>query len=152
MKAISLRQPWAWLMAMGYKMSEFRNRRDSFRGECFIHASKTIDKQAFEWIAAHIPFCYIKEFMPDGLPALGMFNVGKVIGKFTIVDCLTVEEALAEYPRDIWLQGSNTELGKYAFITKSPVMLPPHEQFEYKGKVFPLFFEVTLPVPPTTEE
>lgn len=142
MKAISLKQPYAWLMAMGYKMPEFRSRRDSFRGECYIHASKKIDKLAFDWIAEHIPFCYIKEFMPDGLPPLGMFTTGKVIGKFNIVDCLTFDEALMKYPRDIWLQSANGELGKVAFITDSPVIFPPHEQFEAKGTIFPLFFEI----------
>lgn len=142
MKAISLKQPYAWLMAMGYKMPEFRNRKYSFRGECYIHASKKIDKGAFAWIAEHIPFCYIKEFMPDGLPPLGMFTTGKVIGKFNVIDCLSIEEAQAKYPRDIWLQGSNGELGKIVFITESPIMFPPHKQFEAKGKIFPLFFEL----------
>ena len=147
MKAISLKQPWAWLMVNGYKMPEFRNRRDSFRGECYVHASKQMDKTAFDWIAMHIPFPYIKEFMTNRLPPLGMFNVGKIIGKFTVMDCLPVALAREKYPNDIWLKMAGDSLGKYAFITESPISLPPHEQFEIKGKVSPLFWDVpSLPL------
>lgn len=142
MKAISLKQPWAYLMVHGWKMPEFRKRPNSFRGECYIHASKTIDKSAFEWIATHLPFHYIKDFMPNGLPPPGMFNTGKVIGKLRVIDCLPFETAKAKYPLDIWLEVANGELGKYAFITELPKAFPLHEQFELKGTIFPLFFEV----------
>jgi hypothetical protein len=145
MKAISLKQPWAWLMVNGYKMPEFRNKCSSFRGECYIHASKTIDKKAFDWIASHLPKPYIQEFMPNGLPQLGMFNTGKIIGKLTIVDCYNIEFARYMYRNDIWLQVAGDDLGRYVFITKFPVSFPPHEQLPCKGTIFPLFFEPILP-------
>ncbi len=41
MKAISIRQPWAWLIAEGLKTIETRTWETSYRGELIIAASKT---------------------------------------------------------------------------------------------------------------
>ena len=141
MKAISLRQPWAWLVCAGYKLIEFRSRSDPFRGECYIHVSKTIDKPAFEWIASRIPQSYIEGFMVNGLPAKGMFVTGKIIGKVTVVDCLKVSEALKVFPDNIWLITAGESLGKRAFILESPVLFSPENYIPCRGKVFPLFFK-----------
>ena len=42
MKALSIKQPWAWLIANGFKDIENRNWRHKpkYRGPLFIHASK----------------------------------------------------------------------------------------------------------------
>lgn len=39
MKALSVRQPWAWLIVNGYKDIENRSWNTKFRGEVLIHAS-----------------------------------------------------------------------------------------------------------------
>jgi hypothetical protein len=41
--AISVRQPWAWLIVQGWKDVENRTWRTSYRGPIAIHASKTAD-------------------------------------------------------------------------------------------------------------
>lgn len=41
MKAISIKQPWAWLIANGYKTVENRKWYTGHRGDILIHASKT---------------------------------------------------------------------------------------------------------------
>lgn len=46
MKALSLKQPWAELVASGRKTLEIRNWRTNFRGEFLIHASKVPNKNA----------------------------------------------------------------------------------------------------------
>jgi len=142
MKAISMKQPYAWLMANGYKMPEFRSRQDQFRGECYIHSPKTVDKQAFMWIAKHLGLPFVKQYFVNGLPPADMFITGKVIGQLTVIDCITLDEAKRQYPNNIWVQSNNGELGTYAFITRSPIYFPPSAQFPLKGKVFPLFFNV----------
>ena len=43
MKAISLKQPWASLIVSGRKTIELRTWNTKFRGEFYIHASKTTD-------------------------------------------------------------------------------------------------------------
>ncbi|HHX33102.1 MAG TPA: ASCH domain-containing protein [Mollicutes bacterium] len=48
MKAITLKQPWATLIAEGLKEYEFRSWKINYRGEILIHAGKTVDKEAME--------------------------------------------------------------------------------------------------------
>ncbi len=56
MKALSLTQPWATLVAIGAKQYETRGWRTHFRGQIAIHASKGFPKVARE-ICEHEPFC-----------------------------------------------------------------------------------------------
>lgn len=48
MKCLSLKQPFAELLAHGEKTIELRKWNTSFRGDFLIHASKTIDTDACE--------------------------------------------------------------------------------------------------------
>lgn len=48
MKAITIKQPWASLIALGKKKIETRSWQTKFRGPILIHAGKSIDKEAFE--------------------------------------------------------------------------------------------------------
>ena len=45
MKCLSLRQPYAELVATGRKTIETRKWNTNFRGKFLIHSSKTIDKE-----------------------------------------------------------------------------------------------------------
>lgn len=47
-KALSIRQPWAWLIANGYKDIENRSWNTNYRGEFFIHASKAMTKKEYQ--------------------------------------------------------------------------------------------------------
>ena len=46
MKAITIKQPFASLIAAGLKEFEFRTWKTSYRGPILIHAGKTVDKEA----------------------------------------------------------------------------------------------------------
>lgn len=46
MKVITIRQPWATLIALGEKKFETRSWRTKYRGKLGIHAGKNIDKAA----------------------------------------------------------------------------------------------------------
>ena len=48
MKCLSLKQPFADLLALGEKTIELRKWNTKFRGEFLIHASKNIDVDACE--------------------------------------------------------------------------------------------------------
>ena len=48
MKVITIKQPWATLIAEGLKKYEFRTWSTKYRGDILIHAGKTIDKKALE--------------------------------------------------------------------------------------------------------
>ncbi|MCG0445699.1 ASCH domain-containing protein [Pseudomonas aeruginosa] len=48
MKALSIRQPWAWLVANGHKDIENRDWATSFRGRFLIHAAKSMTRDEYE--------------------------------------------------------------------------------------------------------
>ncbi|HDU8694716.1 TPA: ASCH domain-containing protein, partial [Morganella morganii subsp. morganii] len=43
MKAISIRQPWAWLIVNGHKDIENRSWRTKYRGQVLVHASQGVN-------------------------------------------------------------------------------------------------------------
>ena len=76
MKVITIKQPWATLIAEGYKEYEFRTWKTKFRGDILIHAGKGIDKKAlprFEHLNLEYP-------------------TGCIIAKVKITDCVEVTE------------------------------------------------------------
>ena len=50
MKVITLKQPWASLVAYGYKKYEFRSWKLNYRGDIIIHAGLGVDKEAMEQV------------------------------------------------------------------------------------------------------
>jgi hypothetical protein len=48
MKALTLIQPWATLVALGEKQIETRSWDTKYRGPLAIHAGKKIDKSVFD--------------------------------------------------------------------------------------------------------
>ncbi len=52
--ALSVRQPWAWLIAQGYKDIENRNWWTKFRGRFLIHASMAMSYDEYD---ACVIFC-----------------------------------------------------------------------------------------------
>lgn len=77
MKVITIKQPWATLIAKGYKEYEFRTWKTKYRGDILIHAGKNIDKKAME------RFHYLNLEFP----------LGKIIASATITDCIKVDDA-----------------------------------------------------------
>ena len=76
MKVITLKQPWATLVAEGYKKYEFRAWKTKYRGEIYIHAGKGVDKK------------YMKRFDSLNLE----YPSSKIIAKVTITDCIELDE------------------------------------------------------------
>ena len=48
MKVLTLKQPWATLVAEGIKKYEFRSWKTKYRGKILIHAGTGIDKKGLE--------------------------------------------------------------------------------------------------------
>jgi len=80
MKVITIKQPWATLIAEGYKEYEFRTWKTKYRGDILIHAGKGIDKKAMERFK-HLNLEY---------------PVGKIIAKAIITDCVKVDDRLRD--------------------------------------------------------
>lgn len=78
MKVITLKQPWATLVAEGIKKYEFRSWRYNYRGEILIHAGAGVDYEAMKKIES-LSFEYPQK---------------KIIAKVTIEDCLELNDEL----------------------------------------------------------
>ncbi len=118
MKAISIQQPWAWLITHGHKDIENRTWPTRFRGRILIHAGKKFDEDGYYWI---------RDNFPDiDLP--GNFDLGGIVGETTIVDCVKTFESR-------WF------FGLYGFVLKDSVpkeFIPARGQlgiFDWKGPV-----------------
>lgn len=78
MKVITVKQPFASLIAERLKRYEFRTWRTRYRGDILIHAGKSIDKKAME------------KFRHLGLE----YPTGCIIAKATITDCVELDDNL----------------------------------------------------------
>lgn len=78
MKALSIMQPWAWLIVNGHKPVENRSWPTRFRGPVLIHAGKKFDgdDDSQEWGWPNIQ-------RPDD------FEFGGIVGEAVVVDCVT---------------------------------------------------------------
>lgn len=54
MKVITIKQPFASLIAAGLKEYEFRTWKTKFRGEILIHAGKDIDEKVVAYVNGYI--------------------------------------------------------------------------------------------------
>jgi hypothetical protein len=67
MKALSIKQPWAWAFLHG-KDVENREWRylPKYKGPILIHASKTFDREGYVWLSEHCNLLDIPEMsFPD---------------------------------------------------------------------------------------
>src|SRR5262249_45422591 len=73
MKALRIRQPWAWLLANGYKDIENRTWNTNFGGAFLIHAGKAFDDAGYAWVKRNFPR------IP--MPKKEEFQRGGIVGK-----------------------------------------------------------------------
>ncbi len=78
LKVLTLKQPWATLVAEGIKKYEFRSWRTNYRGKVLIHAGAGIDKKDME------------KFKNLNLE----FPSKRIIAEVEIVDCLELNDEL----------------------------------------------------------
>ena len=78
MRVITLKQPWATLVAEGLKKYEFRSWKYNYRGEILIHAGKGIDKET------------MKKFEHLNLN----YPSSKIIAKVKILDCIELNDEI----------------------------------------------------------
>lgn len=76
MKVITIKQPFASLIAEGYKEYEFRTWKTKYRGEILIHAGKGVDKKA------------MKKFEKYNLD----YPSGCIIAKANLTDCIKIDD------------------------------------------------------------
>lgn len=100
MKALSIRQPWAWLILHGGKDIENRCWPTRFRGCFLIHAAKGMTRAEYEDVEDL-----------SCLPPFEALQRGGIVGTVEIVDC--VRESPSE-----WF------CGPFGFVLRNPQPLP----------------------------
>ena len=122
MKALSIKQPWSWLIVNGHKDIENRTWYTKFRGKFLIHAGKAPDKTVLTSKVNGIilpNFCYA--------------DFGGIVGIAEIVDCVDCIFA----PNSPWFSGP------YGFVLKNARPLPfmpvrgqlGFFEVDYKGEI-----------------
>lgn len=104
LKALSIMQPWAWLIAAGHKDIENRTWRTDYRGPVLIHAGLRADPD----------FCDEGATLLWDWPLIAQpdeFGFGGIIGEAEIVDCVKASTSP-------WFHGP------YGFVIRNARLLP----------------------------
>ncbi|MGU9981544.1 ASCH domain-containing protein [Phreatobacter sp. HK31-P] len=88
LRALSIIQPWSWLIANGHKDIENRDWPTRFRGEVLIHAGQKLDKDVADdlWRGVHPVTGEPVQILDPMAPP---FDRGGIVGICEIVDCVT---------------------------------------------------------------
>lgn len=116
-KALSIRQPWAWLIVEGFKDIENRTWPTHFRGRVLIHAGKTMTRSDYNACAIFWQCCNLTEEIAYNL--MGKFprfetlksELGGIVGEAEITDCVTASQSP-------WF------VGEYGFVIKNAKRIP----------------------------
>lgn len=119
MKALSIRQPWAWLIIHGGKDVENRTWHTKLRGRFLVHAAQGMTRQEYTDAAAFADLeCSVK------IPSFNELQRGGIIGSVELVDSVHTSD-------------SPWYMGQKAFVLRDPQPLP---FVPLKGRL--QFFEV----------
>lgn len=84
-RALSVRQPWAWLLVTGHKDVENRAWGTNLRGWIGVHAGGTYDVEGDQLIRERFP--------QIALPARDALPRGGIVGRVRLVDCVTASDS-----------------------------------------------------------
>lgn len=79
-RALSIQQPWAWLIVHGHKDVENRTWHTHVRGPVLIHAGKKFDREGYEWVRMAFP--------QIDMPHPSSFPRGGIVGRAHLLDCV----------------------------------------------------------------
>lgn len=109
MKALTVRQPWAWAIVYAGKDIENRNWNTRYRGEIAIHAAKGLMREEYtesvDLLRRH--YKCRKE-----IPSYEAMIRGAIIGVAELVDCVTTSKSS-------WFEGA------YGFVLKNVLPITP---------------------------
>lgn len=110
MKVLTVKQPYASLIAFGYKTFEFRSWQTKYRGEIYIHAGFNID---------NAPTSLVEDYDINYLK-------GAIIAKAKLIDCILVDEKMNKKLNKMnskiyW----NNYKGYYAWVLKDIELIKP---------------------------
>lgn len=110
--ALSIRQPWAWLIIHGFKDIENRDWPTRFRGPVLIHAGKAWGRDERDnalWVDRGYSPCGGEPLPTEHPPKL--YQLGGIVGVAEIVDCVSASASP-------WF------VGDYGFVLRNARPLP----------------------------
>lgn len=90
-RVLSIRQPWAWLVANGHKDIENRTWPTPFRGPFLIHASQRMSPDEYANALAAVEV--IRPALAANFPPREQFQRGGYIGIAEMVDCVSTHRS-----------------------------------------------------------
>jgi hypothetical protein len=140
-KALSLKQPYAWLIANGYLLVDDRTWGTQYRGKILIHASKGLYESYYDYLKANtdIP-----------LPSKDKMEYGGVVGIANLVLCCQPGQIPAGiHPEQrAHFGGVHDEYYGFLFEEATPLPLMP-----CRGKlgIFEIDMDALLNAPPPAQ-
>jgi len=128
MKALSIRQPWAWAILNAGKKIENRTWASHYTGPFLIHASKTFDNHGYNWLIR------FKQWIVPSIPHPDDYEFGGIVGMGKIIDCVSDSYCLSSQEK-FWFSGP------WGFVLNNIKPLP---FYSCKGQLG--FFEVNYSV------
>jgi hypothetical protein len=117
-KALSLKQPFAWLIANGYLLVDDRTWGTPYRGTVLIHASKGLYKEYYDYLKANtdIP-----------LPTKDKLEYGGVVGIANLVLCCRPSNLPANMSREQRSHFGGVPHNGFGFLFEqaTPLLLMP---------------------------
>lgn len=123
MKALSIRQPWAWLIIYGGKDIENRSWHTKHRGRFLVHAAKGMTMAEYDNALA---YCQERNLPMPPSPYFGNLHRGGIIGSVELVDSVDTSD-------------SPWYMGQKGFVLRDP---KPLTFTPLKGRL--QFFEVSV--------
>ena len=117
-KALSLKQPYAWLIANGYLLVDDRTWGTGYRGAMLIHASKGIYGEYYDYLVANTDI---------SLPSIDKLGYGGVVGIAKLVLCARPDEIPPTLSEEQRLHFSGVPRDGFGFLFENakPIDLMP---------------------------
>lgn len=112
--ALSIRQPWAWLIVNGFKDIENRDWPTNFRGELLVHAGQTMARSYYDETVGELR---LSGLCPPDMPAYEDLPRGGFVGWTRVVDCVT------EHPSP-WKTNDPFGTPSYGFVLRDSRPMP----------------------------
>lgn len=86
MKALSIKQPWAWLIVNGFKDIENREWKTNFRGRFLVHAGQKFDFDGWQRVQQMFPHIIMPQMGANW--SANAWELGGFVGEAEIKDCV----------------------------------------------------------------
>ncbi len=124
MQALTISQPWAWLIVHGWKRIENRSWPTNYRGPSLVHAGQKRDEDAWKAmmsgrhpvtgrpILQRLHQQFATDWKAKNIPC------GGFVGTTEIVDCIHVDDVVADAYKNEWF------VGPYGFVLRGGQPMP----------------------------